>query len=185
VWSRLHTNERLFENSLAETPERIDAAYRQRAIQLAKGETEEGAISVGLPVLVCRVAQERYAIELQDVVETLRFARCTPVPGGPPQFRGVMNLRGELRPVLDLGRLLDVSGVEETDAGFVVFLRRRERGIGLKVDRVEEVREIRQAELSVSNEGKYTKGMAAGALILLNAEAVLAEVFSEKEFVTT
>ena len=181
VRSRLRASERGLEEALSENPERIAAAYRQRAVELAKVQGEHGPVSAGLPVLVFRLEKERYAIELQEVAEVLPFGRCTPAPGSPPQFRGVINLRGELRAVLDLGRLLALSENGDRDSGFVLMLRRPGREIGLKVDCIEELREIRPEELSLPAQGNYVKGIASGALMLLNVEAVLAAVFSKEE----
>jgi len=61
------------------------------------------------------------------------------------------------------------------------MLRRPGREIGLKVDAIEELREIRPEELSAPAQGRYVKGIASGALMLLNVEAVLAAVFSKEE----
>jgi purine-binding chemotaxis protein CheW len=185
VRSRLRSSERALEEALGESPERIDAAYRRRAIRLAEGQAGHAPESAGVPVLIFRIGRERYAIELQEVAETLPFARCTPVPGSQPQFLGMIALRGELRAVLDLSRLLELSENEQSDSGFVLMLRRQGREIGLKVDSIEEVREIRPEELSASGQGKYVKGIASGALLLLSIGAVLAEVFSKEESLTT
>jgi purine-binding chemotaxis protein CheW len=179
--SRLRSSERALEEVLAETPERITAAYRQRARRLASAQGQPVAVSAGLPALVFRLARERYAIELAELSEALAFTRCTRPPGSPPQFRGVMNLRGELRPVLDLAALLAISENGNRDSGFVLMLRRPGRQIGLKVDSIEELRELRPEELSVPVQGGYVKGIASGALMLLDVEAVLAAVFSKEE----
>jgi purine-binding chemotaxis protein CheW len=181
VRSRLRASEHALKEALAESPERIEAAYRQRAVRLAKVQNAHGPESVGFPVLVFRLARERYAIKLEEVSEALPFARCARAPGSPPEFRGVMNLRGELRAVLDLATLLALSENGDRDSGFVLMLRRPGREIGLKVDRIEELREIRTEELSVSTAGNYVKAIASGALMLLNVEAVLAAVFSAEE----
>jgi purine-binding chemotaxis protein CheW len=185
VRSRLQASDRMLEEALTESPERIGAAYHRRAIRLAETPTERGSASAGVPVLVFRLLRERYAIELREVSETLPLTRCTPIPGAPPQFQGVINLRGELRAVLDLGRLLGLPAADEKDLGFVLILSRPGRQIALKVDSIENVREIRQEEVSVATQGKYTKGIASGPLILLSVEAVLTEVFSKEESVTT
>jgi purine-binding chemotaxis protein CheW len=181
VRSRLRSSERTLEEALAESPERIAAAYRQRARRLASAQGESGPVSAGLPALVFRLARERYAIALEEVAEALPFGRCTRAPGSPPQFRGVINLRGELRAVLDLAALLALSENGNRDSGFVLMLRRPGREIGLKVDSIEELREIRPEELSVPAQGTYVKGMASGALMMLDVEAVLAAVFSKEE----
>jgi purine-binding chemotaxis protein CheW len=181
VRSRLRASERALEAALAENPERIEAAHRQRAVRLAEGQAVQGPVSGGLPVMIFRLAEERYAIALQELVEAIPFAHCSPVPGSLPQVLGVISLRGELRPVLDLSRLLALSQNGERDSGFVLVLRRRGREIGLRVDRIEELREIRPEELSGPGQAKYVKGIASDTLMLLNVEALLAEVFSKEE----
>jgi len=185
VRSRLRSSQRALEETLAESPERIDAAYRQRAIRLAGEQAESGSDSPGLLVLIFQLAGERYAIEVRDVAETLPFARCTPVPGSPPQFLGMINLRGELRAVLNLGRLLGLPENGQKDSGFVLILRRQGREIGLKVDLIEDLSAIRPEELSAFGQSDYVKGIASGALMLLSVDAVLAEVFSKEESFTT
>jgi purine-binding chemotaxis protein CheW len=181
VRSRLRASERALEGAMAESPERIESAYHERAVRLAKRQVEHGRVSVALPVLVFRLAQERYAIELKDVAEVIPFTRCTPVPGAPPQFAGVISLRGELRAVLDLGRLLAVSESTDSDSRFVLMLRRQGQEIGLKVDRIEELGAIQPQELSSGTPGSYVKGIAPGTLMLLSVDAVLAGVFSIEE----
>src|SRR5258708_19950134 len=120
-------------------------------------------------------------MDLAEVSEALPFGGWARAPGSPPQFRGVMNLRGELRPVLDLAVLLSISENGDRDSGFVLMLRRPGREIGLKVDSIEELRELRPEELSVPAQGGHVKGIASGALMLLDVEAVLAAVFSKEE----
>jgi purine-binding chemotaxis protein CheW len=139
----------------------------------------------GLPVLVLRLAQERYAIELTEVAEVVRFARCTPVPGAPPRFLGVINLHGELRSVLDLGSLLVPTQVERSNSGFILALRRRDQEIGLKVDDIEELREIRPEGPDLPVQGDYLKRIASEGLLLLDIDKVLAGIFSEEELGTT
>jgi chemotaxis signal transduction protein len=183
VRTRLRASERAMEDALAESPERIEAAYRQRAVRLAKGQAE--SVSPGLPMLVFGLAQERYAIELEEVSEVLPFVRCTPVPGGPPHFLGVISLRGDLRPVLDLGSLLAASENGNRDSGFVLMLRRPGQEIGLKVDRIEELRDIRPEASDVLPHGRFAKGVASGTLMLLSVDAVLGEVFLKEGVLTT
>jgi chemotaxis signal transduction protein len=106
------------------------------------------------------------------------------VPGSPPQFLGVISLRGELRAVLDTARLLGLPERPDREQGFVLMLRRQGREIGLRVDRIDEMGVVRQEEVSVSGQSRYTTGIAPGTLIMLNVDAVLATVFSEEESLT-
>src|SRR5437868_5424983 len=88
VRNRLRSSEQALEESLIDSPERIDRAYRQRAVRLAKQQVDQLPCGAGIPVLVFRLGQERYAIDVKEVSEALRLERCTPVPGSPPLFAG-------------------------------------------------------------------------------------------------
>ena len=185
VRTRLRTSERALEEAMGESPERIDAVYRQRAARMAKGRSEPAGDR--LKVLVFRLGPERYAIEVAEVAEAAPLERCAPVPGSLPVFAGVINLRGELRAVVDLARLLALSGgsnnsnSSNNDAAFVLVLRQRGQSIGFKVDRIEELREIVRGELSSLAEGKYVTGVAPGMLMLLSVDAVLEDIFLKEE----
>jgi purine-binding chemotaxis protein CheW len=184
VRNRLQASERALAEALAESPARIEAAYRRRAIRLAEGEGDRRPVSEPVPILIFRLAGERYAIELRDLAETLPLARCTPAPGSPPLFLGVISVRGELRAVLDMRRLLGLPEAGNGEQAFVLVLRRQGKEIGLRVDGIEELGAIQPQEVSVSGYGRYIKGIAAGAPMLLDVEAVLAEVFSKEGSLT-
>ena len=169
------------DEALRAGPQRIQIAYQQRAVRLAKTQSSPTAVSPGLPVIIFRLARERYAIELKYLAEVLPFTRCTPVPGAPPQFLGVINLRGELRGVLDLSQLLALPESESTKSGFILMLRRSGLGVGLKVDSIEDLYEIRPEELTRPMQANYLKGLASGTLPLLDADILLADVFSKEE----
>jgi purine-binding chemotaxis protein CheW len=181
IRERVRANELALEEVLSPNRERVQAAYRERAARLATVELNGGAVSPGFPALVFRLGQERYAIEMKELAEVLPFARCVPVPGASRQFSGVINLRGELRAVLDLGKLLAPSDGGNSETGFVLMLRRPGKEIGLKVDHIEEIRELRPEELMSSPERTYGKGLVSGTLTLLSVDAVLEAVFSKEE----
>ena len=181
VRSRLRSSERALEEAMRESPERIDAVYRQRAARLAKGRSDHTSAGERLKVLVFRLGLERYAIEVAEVAEAIPLERCARVPGSLPVFAGVLNLRGELRAVVDLARLLAPSGGSNSDAAFVLVLRQRGQSIGFKVDGIEELREIGRGELSSLAEGKYVTGVAPGMLMLLSVDAVLEDIFLKEE----
>lgn len=75
--------------------------------------------------IVLPIGADRYGIELTDVREVVPAPRLTPVPGAPAAVLGVVNLRGEVVPVLDTARLLGLPALEriafaviaECDAG--------------------------------------------------------------------
>jgi purine-binding chemotaxis protein CheW len=184
VQEQLRASELALEETMTPSPQRVRDAYRQRAARLATVDLNLKPASPGLPTLVFLLGQERYAIEMKELAEVLPFVRCTQVPGGSQRFLGVINLRGEIRAVLDLRNLVAPSESGDGEAGFVLMLRRPGKEVGLKVDHIEDLREIRPEELTLSPQGTYGKGMASGTLMLLNVDAVLKEAFSKEEQLT-
>jgi purine-binding chemotaxis protein CheW len=59
-----------------------------------------------LEALCVRVADRFFAVDIFCIREILRARAVTQIPHAPPELAGVVNLRGELMPVLDLHRVL-------------------------------------------------------------------------------
>jgi purine-binding chemotaxis protein CheW len=177
VKERLRASERAVQQALAAGPRRLEEVYARRAVELARTSAARSTAR-GIPTLLFRLAQERYAIELQALAEVLPFRRCVPVPGSPAQFLGVINLRGELRSVADGRRLLLPAAGPGGDSGFILMLRRPGQEIGLKVDRIDEFLELRREDLAHSEPGSFAQGISGGAVMLLNVDAVLAAALS-------
>jgi purine-binding chemotaxis protein CheW len=176
VRKRVRANEDSLRRTLSESPERIKTVYRQRAAKLAREHAEKKPVARGMPALIVRVAQERYAIALEQLAEVLPFQGCTRIPGSSRQFLGVINLRGDLRPVIDLAWVL--SGSPSGDSGGVLVMR---RPAALKVDAVEDLLEIPREELTSRVQGHYVQALASGTLGLLDVETMLSAAFSPKE----
>ena len=143
IRTRLRANEKALAETIAGNPARIKAVFHARGIQLARKHAEDKSASKGAPALIFRVSRERYAIKLSELAEVVPFRNCTPVPGTSSRLSGVINLRGELRPVIDLGMVL--SEKPSGDSGFVLVLRRQ---AGLKVDYIEDLHEIQPVDLA-------------------------------------
>lgn len=163
----------------------IAEVYRRRAVQLAQRQTGL-AVSRTFPVLVFNLGLERYAIELAELAEVFSYSACTVVPGAPPAIAGVINLRGEIRAVADLRRLMDLPSAEEGAGGYVLMLRSHGSVLGLKVDGIEQVREIDPAQMISTGEGStpiarspFVKGLTTDTLILLDVAAALSHLFPQ------
>lgn len=62
-----------------------------------------------MDVLTFEMKGDPYGVELDDVDEVLHMATCRPLPGAPPFVSGVLNLRGDLLPVVDLTARLGLA----------------------------------------------------------------------------
>lgn len=83
-----------------------------------------------MQALLLSVGADRYALALTDVCEVVRAPEITPLPGAPAAALGVMNLRGDVVPVLDVAALLGTgsggadapfAAVAGTDAGLAAL----------------------------------------------------------------
>lgn len=165
--------------SLEPDPARVAQVLRQRARILAERRSSGPAVPTE-KVLAFHLGQELCALPLTAIAEVQAFRRCTPVPGQAQELLGVVNLRGRIRPVLDLGRMLGSKGGGGTGGGYVLFLRAATGEIGARVDSVAAVHDIQIDALADTGQdggrlsSRFTRGIAGGALILLDAEAVRA-----------
>jgi chemotaxis signal transduction protein len=173
---RLRISEESLQAALADSPERIKAVFRKRALLLAKERVGHKPTSKGISTLVVHLGQEAYAIALTELAEVVSFQGCTQVPGTSPPFLGVMNLRGQILPVIDLASVL--SGSPSADSGALLILRRQ---VALKVDALQELRAIFPEEFIRTVQTRYLLALAPGNLGLLDIEAILSAVLVPKE----
>jgi purine-binding chemotaxis protein CheW len=94
------------------------------------------------------LAGERYAIAILDVHEIIEIVQITRVPMTPRYIKGVINLRGNVVPVVDLRARLGRDPAEVTKRSCIILVEvaRDSEGdgqvIGMLVDEVNEILEI-------------------------------------------
>jgi purine-binding chemotaxis protein CheW len=152
------------------------AVWRERAHRLSQRPVSDRTGQNALPVIVLGIGKERYGIDLPDVAEVLPPVRVTPVPGAAAVFAGVINVHGEIRPVVDLRRFLHIEGAADNDLTRVILLRRDGRELGLQIDSVEEIRWIGSGELQPAGSSTRIKGSTTDRLLLVNTEALFGEI---------
>jgi purine-binding chemotaxis protein CheW len=109
--------------------------------------------SIAVPVqhLTFVVGEEEYALEVRHVREVVETIPITRVPSMPPAIRGVVNLRGSVVPVIDLGVRFGLPERTITKRTCVVVVEVELQGeptaMGLLVDAVNQVIELRPDEV--------------------------------------
>jgi purine-binding chemotaxis protein CheW len=96
--------------------------------------------------LTFKLARGEYGLPVLKVREIIKLMTITEVPQAPPYFKGVLNLRGRVIPVLDLRAKLGLAAVEATDQTCVIVVdvqfEAKQATVGLIVDAVCEVANI-------------------------------------------
>ena len=99
-----------------------------------KGESETFQYSV------IKLGSEQYGIDIRYVDNIVRMQHITRVPKVANYLRGVINLRGEVIPVMSLRVKMDLPDDEVTKATRIIILKLEQHGtIGVIVDEVKEV----------------------------------------------
>ena len=86
-----------------------------------------------------KLHNEEYGVNIDFVQEIKRVTDITRVPFTSEFFKGVMNLRGSVLPVIDLKKRLGLQEAPYTDDTRIVIVRVDETSIGMIVDAVTEV----------------------------------------------
>lgn len=98
--------------------------------------------------IVVQIGDEKYGIDIKFIDNIVRMSKITRVPKVQSYFKGVMNLRGEIVPVMSIRKKMGLSEDVITDASRIIILKLEEKGsIGIIVDEVREVITLNMAEV--------------------------------------
>jgi len=130
-----------------------------------------------------RCDQQHYALELLKVQEVVRPATLLPLRGAAPHMLGVMNLRGQVVPVIDLGLYLGRRAIEPDAITRIVVLEEHGETLGLRVTAVEDVANLTDQQIESPDNarvGRIANPLFRGvarlnecAVILLDASRIL------------
>lgn len=90
---------------------------------------------------------EEYALELSSVLEIIELADITRVPEAPDYVSGIMNLRGNVVPVLDVRKRFKKPEREDIKARCIVVCNVEDHRLGLLVDNVIDLIDIPRDKL--------------------------------------
>ncbi len=133
------------------------------------------------------LAEEEYGIHILKIQEIIGVIRITQVPRTPSFFKGVVNLRGRIIPVVDLRLKFEMESAETTSETCIIILQLEymdsQVTAGVIVDRVSEVIDIPEDEVEdtpeFGNTGigtDFITGIgktASGVIILLDVDRIL------------
>jgi chemotaxis signal transduction protein len=119
-----------------------------RARALAASPDDEDDSAAGRELVVLRTGEERFGLALDAVQECDRPQGLAALPGTPSFWRGLVNLRGTLHPVLDLRAALGGPATPEDDDPRVCIVAAGGVVAGLLVEEVEGIVRVRDEDLA-------------------------------------
>lgn len=93
-----------------------------------------------MQIVVFKLGDEHFAVETDRVQSINDIMSITKVPKAPSYIKGLINLRGSIKSLVDLNLLLDVNHGNEQNS--IIILTVEDEEIGISVDEVEEVLDI-------------------------------------------
>lgn len=132
--------------------------------------------------IVFKLKNQSYGVDVQQVLSIERIQEITAVPRTSAFIKGVIQLRGEMTPIIDLKERLQLGETEETDANRILVVQLDDIQVGLIVDSASEVIDIDPAVIEPAPkiigeiQETFLKGVAKleeRLLILLDLEKVL------------
>lgn len=185
--SRLSSLAAAAQETMQPSPEQSRTLLKDRAQALAQAGAAANQSGDALEVLVLRLGEERYAVELRYLHQVVSHPRYTPVPGSSPMLLGVMNFHGEILPVFDLrtalGRPGNASGglLPASSSSQVIVLGERRADLGFLCDRVEEIARLNRGMLqdvpdTLTSAGRdLLRGVADSGLGILDGARLLTD----------
>jgi purine-binding chemotaxis protein CheW len=90
-------------------------------------------------MVVFRLASQFFAIPISDIQEILPYEEVTPVPYAPRFVQGIVDIREQITPIIDLKLKFKLKGDLDASDGRIVVVTVDEQKLGILVDDVTEV----------------------------------------------
>jgi len=129
----------------------------------------------------------RFALSTAIAKEVLEARPFTPVPHAPPELLGAFNLRGEVVPLVNLDRFLEVPERPATRGDTLLLLCHGDLALAAVVDQVVIIKhvspwEIRRAKLDPTVQSPFVRGLVGRdeeQTMVLDGERLLAGVVEQ------
>jgi purine-binding chemotaxis protein CheW len=152
----------------------IEGVLAERARLLARRPEVVSAVPMA-QLLAFAAGNERYALDVTYVYRLERCARITPLPGAARQFTGIVNVHGQIVPLVDLGVLLGTPPC--LDPTFAIILGDARAEIGIVAQALIEMREIPLDTLASSTPAPrpLVRHITADGIAVIDGAAMIAD----------
>jgi len=128
------------------------------------------------------IGSEHYALDIMKVKEIRGYDETTALANAPAFLKGVINLRGDIVPIVDLRIKFNVGEPVYDQFTIVIMLNIANRIVGIVVDEVSDVIKVHESEIKpppefgVAFDSRYLHGLVSlenEMIILVNIEALI------------
>jgi purine-binding chemotaxis protein CheW len=122
-----------------------------------------------IQLVIFNLGSEEYAVPISDVKEVVKTPEITPVPNSPSFVLGIINLRGNIVPILDLQKVFGLNIEEKDIQKKHVLVTETGSSYGILVNKVTEVISVRENEIQDAPEitsASISKDFVQGVVIV-------------------
>jgi purine-binding chemotaxis protein CheW len=101
----------------------------------------------GRELISFRIGAQEFCVNIMEVREIRGWTPATPLPQAPPFVRGVINLRGAVLPIVDLGARLGLGAAEPSARHVIIVAQVQNQVVGLLVDAVSDILTVTDEEI--------------------------------------
>jgi purine-binding chemotaxis protein CheW len=95
--------------------------------------------NLGRELISFRIGAQEFCVDIMEVREIRGWTPATALPQAPAFVRGVINLRGAVLPIVDLGARLGLGPAEPTARHVIIVAQVQNQIVGLLVDAVSDI----------------------------------------------
>lgn len=116
--------------------------------------------------LTFTIGEEIYGVQIERITQIIGIQQITFVPHQPEYVKGVINLRGQILPVIEIRTKFKKENIEYDDRSCIIVVNKEDVLVGLIVDRISDVYDILKENISPSKDlnnkrkVEYIKGIA-------------------------
>ncbi len=145
---------------------------------------QQSAVGTEFQFVVFKLGDEEYGVPITQVKEINRLTTTTKVPRSPVFVEGIINLRGQIIPIIDMKKRFDLPLTEYTGEARIIVIQVGNNTFGVEVDSVSEVLRINSSNIEPAPhivcgiDSIYITGVAKVGerlLILLDLDKLLSD----------
>ena len=115
---------------------------------IGRTEIDDHVVTEMTQFIVVKFGEEQYGIDIKYIENIVRMQHITRVPKVAAHIKGVINLRGEVIPVMSVRLKMGLAEDVETKATRIIILELEQHGnIGILVDEVKEVVDLEESQI--------------------------------------
>ncbi|RFC65369.1 chemotaxis protein CheW [Fulvimarina endophytica] len=139
-------------------------------------------------LIAFRIADQEFCVDIKSVREIRGYVPATPLPKTPSYVAGVINLRGTVLPVMDLGLRMGLKAITPTPRSVIMVVKIGSQLFGLLVDAVSDIVSVTEEDIQVNPDvtndrsRSFVSGLMAldqRMIAIIEASSILPEGLAE------